>query len=155
MRPSLLALCLLVSPAVVTARTREVVAGPHYGAGAFHAAMLGRSYRALWTTPIEVEELDLASEAGGLSVVRRVGGQQTRGLALRGQDGRSYTFRSLDKDPTNILPEELQDTFVRQLVQDQMAAQHPGAALVVDELARAAGIPTVPIRLVVLPDDDA
>ncbi len=91
----------------------------------------------------------------GSSLVRRVGGQQTLGLALAGQDGRSYTFRGLDKDPSNILPDELQDTFVEELVQDQMSAQHPAGALVADELARAAGVPTVPIRLVVLPDDPA
>ncbi len=151
----LLAMSLLVSPALAAPKTREVVVGARYAAGSFHAAMLGRSYRDLWTRAVEVEELDLASEAGGLTAVRRVGGQQTRGLALKGRDGRSYTFRGLDKDPTNILPEELQDTFVRQLVQDQMAAQHPAAALVTDELARAAGVPTVPIRLVVMPDDPA
>jgi hypothetical protein len=42
-----------------------------------------------------------------------------------------------------------------QLVRDQMSAQHPAGALVTDEIARAAGVPTVPIRLVVLPDDPA
>jgi len=133
--------------------TRTVTVGPHYGAGGLHAAMLGRSYRALWTTPINVEVLDLGHEKGGLVPVRRVGGQQTKGLALRGPDGRSYTFRSIDKDPSNILPEELQETFVEDLVQDQMSAQHPAAALVVDELSTAAGVPTVPIRIVVMPDD--
>jgi hypothetical protein len=134
---------------------REVAPGPQYRAGGFHRAMLGSSYRALWATPVAVEVLDLATEAGGLTVVRRVGGQQTLGLALAGQDGRSYTFRGLDKDPTNILPEELHDTFVEELVRDQMSAQHPAGALVADELSRAAGVPTVPIRLVVLPDDPA
>ena len=143
------------APAAEPAARRKVTVGPRYGASGFHRGDARPRYRALWTTPIEVEVLDLAREAGGLSPVRRVGGQQTHGLALAGQDGRSYTFRGLDKDPSNILPEELQDTFVEELVQDQMAAQHPAGALVADELARAAGVPTVPIRLVVLPDDPA
>jgi hypothetical protein len=117
--------------------------------------MLGSEYRQLWATPLQVEVLDLAREAGGLSVVRRVGGQQTKGLALKGADGRDYTFRGLDKDPTNILPEDLHDTFVEDLVQDQMAAQHPGGALVAEVLSRAAGVPVVPVRLVVMPDDPA
>ena len=150
-----LPLLLLSAPADAQARKRRVTVGPQYAAGGFHRAMLGSSYRALWATPIEVEELDLAREAGGLTPQRRVGGQQTQGLALRGRDGRSYTFRGLDKDPANILPEELQDTFVEELVQDQMAAQHPAGALISDELAKAAGVPTVPIRVVVLPDDPA
>ena len=76
----------------------------------------------------------------------RVGGQQTHGLALTGPDGRSYTFRGVDKDPSNILPEELQDTFVDDLVQDQIGGHHPAGALVADELSRAVGVPTVPIR---------
>jgi hypothetical protein len=133
---------------------RKVAPGPQYRASGFHRLMLGSSYRALWTTPVEAEVLDFDREAGGLSVVRRVGGQQTLGLALAGRDGRSYTFRGIDKDPSNILPEELQDTFVEDLVRDQMAAQHPAGALVADEISRAVGVPTVPIRLVVMPDDE-
>jgi len=135
--------------------TRTVTVGPRYGASALHALMLGRSYRALWTTPIQVEVLDLAHEAGGLTPVRRVGGQQTLGLALRGADGRAYTFRSLDKEPSRMVPEGLRGTFVADLVQDQMAAQHPAAALVAEPLSRAAGVPCVPIRFVMMPDDSA
>ncbi len=143
------------TPAQDAPTTRKVAAGPQYGAGGFHRMMLGADYRKLWTTPIEVEVLDLGREGGGITAERRVGGQQTKGLAFKDRNGRSYTFRGLDKDPTNILPEELQDTFVEQLVRDQMSAQHPGGALVVDELSTAVGVPTVPIRLVVLPDDPA
>ena len=57
--------------------------------------VFGSNYRALWTAPIAVEALDFATEAGGLTVVRRVGGRQTKGLALRGRDGRNYTFRGI------------------------------------------------------------
>ena len=146
---------VLATAASGSAETRKVAVGPHYGASGFHRWMLGADYRKLWTTPIEVEVLDLGHEAGGLRPTMRVGGQQTKGLALADKNGRSYTFRGLDKDPSNILPEELQDTFVEQLVQDQMSAQHPGAPLVVDELSKAVGVPTVPIRVVVLPDDPA
>jgi len=136
-------------------RTRVVTVEARYSAGAFHRWMLGSAYRKLWATPVRVEELNLAAEAGGLTPVRHVGGQQTKGLALRGGDGRDYTFRALDKDPTGILPEELHGTFVEALVQDQMAAQHPAGALVAETLSRAAGVPVLPVRLVVLPDDPA
>jgi hypothetical protein len=135
--------------------TERVTPGAGYGAGGFHRAMLGSSYRDLWTTPIEAEVLDLAKEAGGLTPVRRVGGVQTKGLALAGKDGRSYTFRGVEKDPSNILPDELHDSFVEDLLRDQMAAQHPAGALIADELSRAAGVPTIPVRIVVMPDDPA
>jgi hypothetical protein len=127
--------------------------GPHYEAGAFYRWLWGTDYRALWTKPVRVETLDVASFGGGLTPVARVGGRQTKGLAMRGADGRDYTFRAIDKDPTSILPEELQDTWARSLVQDQIAASQPAAFLVADELMAAAGILHAPTRLVVMPDD--
>ena len=96
---------------------RKVVAGKHYQAGGIHRALFGADYRDLWAMPVEVPVLDLQHYAGGLRPVRRVGGQETKGLAMKGADGRDYTFRAIDKDPTSILPEELQDTWARGLVQ--------------------------------------
>ncbi len=135
--------------------TRPAVAGEQYGAGGLHRLMLGSDYRDLWTTEIEAEVLDMGSYAGGLTPVMRVGGQQSKGLALKGADGRDYTFRGIDKDPSGILPEDLQDTVVDELVQDQIAASHPAGALVAEELCRVAGVPTVDSRIVVLGDDPA
>ena len=133
----------------------EVVIGAQYRAGGFHRWLWGTEYRRLWTTPVKVEVLDLHSFAGGLTPLSRVGGRETKGLALRGADGRSYTFRAIDKDATSILPEELQDTWVRNIVQDQIAANHPASFFVVDELMSAAGILRVEQQLMVMPDDPA
>ena len=152
-------LLLLAGSAVAPAQepvapaARRVAIGPQYKAGGLHRSLWGDDYRALWTKPIEVEVLDLATFAGGLTPVLRVGGQQTKGLAMRGADGRDYTFRGVDKDPTSILPEDLRDTWVRGLVQDQIAASSPSAFLVVDELMDAAGILHTKTRLVAMPDD--
>jgi hypothetical protein len=134
---------------------REVVAGEHYKAGTFHRFLLGDDYRALWTAPIRVLELDLTSVAGGLTPTRRVGGQQTHGLALKGADGRDYTFRGLDKDPSDILPQEYQGTFVDRILQDQIASSLPGGSVAVSPMLQAAGVLHVEPRLVVLPDSPA
>jgi hypothetical protein len=137
------------------AKTRQVVAGPQYAASGLHNFFFGSDYRNLWTTPVTVEVLDLQSEAGGLAPVRRVGGQQTKGLALKGKDGRNYTFRGLDKDATELVEEELRGTVVERTLQDQMAAQHPASELIARALLDAAGIPCPPWRIVVMPDDPA
>src|SRR5262245_11044454 len=92
------------------AETRTVVAGAQYQASGVHELFLGADYRELWATPIEVEVLDLRTYASGLTPVRRVGGMQTRSLALKGGDGKAYTFRSLDKNPAAALPPDLQGT---------------------------------------------
>jgi Omp85 superfamily domain len=134
-------------------RVRTVVAGEHYHAGDLHRFLLGSDYRRLWTTPVEIPELDLRTFAGGLRPVRRVGGQQTLGLAMRGADGHDYTFRGLDKDPTEILPPELHGTFVDKLLQDQIASSFPGGAVAVPPLLAAAGVLHEAPVLVVMPND--
>jgi hypothetical protein len=149
----------LASPATATdstiaaSRTRTVVAGDRYHAGGFHRFLLGSDYRHLWTAPVEIPELNLHAVAGGLRPVKRVGGQQTLGLALKGADGRDYTFRGLDKDPTEILPPEFRGTFVDRLLQDQIASSFPGGAVAVAPLLEAAGVLHADVQLVVMPDD--
>jgi hypothetical protein len=136
---------------------RTVVAGS-YKAGSFHRFLLGKDYRLAWETPVSVEVLDLAKEAGGLRPVVRVGGQQTKGLALTGADGRSYTFRGLEKDASHLLDAidpELKDSYIATVLNDLMAAQHPASELIARGILDAVSIPCPPWRLVVLPDDPA
>ena len=148
-----LAFGLLQDPSWAT-ETRTVAAGSRYGRGAVHRFLLGSGYRTLWTEPFEVEILDLAAWSGGLVAEKKGGGKQTSSLKLEGRDGREWKFRSIDKDPTAVLPEVLQETFAARLAQDQIGASHPGSVLVVDALTEAAGIPHVKHRIVLLPDDE-
>jgi hypothetical protein len=136
-----------------TQKTKKVVAGKEYEASGIHEFFLGKNYRSLWVTPLEVKVLDFESFAGGLSPVMRVGGMQTLGLALKGANGRSYTFRGVDKDPTSFLPPSFQDTLADRLIKDQTAAAHPAGAVVVPPIAEAAGILHNVPEFVVLPDD--
>src|SRR5439155_10540838 len=88
-------------------RPVTMTAGAQYGAGFLHRWLLGAHHRDLWTTPLEVPLLDLDTFAGGLTVLRRGGGAETKSLRLQGVDGHEYAFRSVDKDPQVILPVEL------------------------------------------------
>ena len=115
------------------AETRVITADKSLGAWAIHEWFLGSNYRDLWTTPIEVDVLDLKTTAGGLCPLFRVGGLQTFGLAMAGADGRSYTFRSLVKDLGQALPEDFRDYLIDDLVQDQLAAILPGAPVIVPQ----------------------
>ena len=106
--------------------------GPRSDAGAdggwCHRFLLGSGYRDLWATPIESEVLDLDRFSGGLVAAEKGGGKQTRSLTLEGADGREWKFRSIDKDPTSVLPEALQDSFVDKIAQDQISASSPPTA---------------------------
>jgi hypothetical protein len=134
-------------------KSRVVAAGPQYRAGALHRFFFGEGYRSLWGAAISVEVLDL-DFAGGLRPTKKGGGKQTLSLTFENREGREWKFRSIDKDPSAVLPEELRDTFVDSLVQDQVSAAHPLGPLVVDPLAEAAGILSAKHRLVLLPDDE-
>src|SRR6185295_14319368 len=72
-----------------------------YGAGALHRWLFGRHYRDLWRTPLEVDVMDLKTFAGGVKPVSRGGRRQTLSLWLRDRAGRTFAFRSIDKDPSS------------------------------------------------------
>ncbi len=131
----------------------RVAASERYRAGRIHRFALGGGYRDLWQTPVDLPVLDLGRVGGGLEPIGRFGGLQTAVLGFEGADGRSYTFRGTDKDPSAVLDSMLHDTIVQTIVQDQMAAQHPGAPFVASVLAEAAGVRTVDETMVVMPDD--
>jgi len=157
MRPaSVLAAALFAvapPPAFAEESVRTVVAGEQYRAPALHRWFYGSGYRDLWTTPIELPVLKLATHGGGLTPVRRVGGQQTPALAMKGGDGRAYTFRPIEKDLEGLLPDGFSDTLSAAILQDQVAAAHPAGILMVPPLAEAVGVLNTDPRLVVMPDD--
>lgn len=155
---SIVAALLLGTPAAGWGQASSgdsVVTTPRssYGASALRRWVLGDGYRDLWETPVQVEVLDLSTFGGGLEVLRRGGGQQTSSLRLRGNDGVTYTFRSIDKDARRGLDPLLRETFVGWAQQDQISAILPLGALVVAPLLDAAGVLHADPRLVVMPDD--
>ncbi|MBI2429393.1 MAG: BamA/TamA family outer membrane protein [Ignavibacteriales bacterium] len=137
-----------------TTKFVTMIPGEHYAAGSLHRFFLGDHWRDLWGVPIQVEVLDLEHFAGGLTPTERGGGFQTKSLRLRGTDGKEYKFRSLDKDPTRILPDDLQETFVEDIIQDQISWSHPYSAIIATSFVEAVGVLQAPPKLVVLPNSD-
>ncbi|MHB1050084.1 MAG: BamA/TamA family outer membrane protein [Bacteroidota bacterium] len=137
---------------IVAADSVTVVPGNHYQAGPVKRFLLGDHWRDIWAVPVTLPVLDLERTAGGLTPTKRGGGFQTRSLQFVGGDGKEYKFRSLDKDPGRLLPEELLDTFVKDLVQDQISWTHPFSAVIAAPIVDAAGLLQATPRMVVLPD---
>ena len=138
----ILTTALVATPAAAQQQADTVVITPgaRYRTGGFHNLFFGRHYRDLWATPIRVERLDLARFAGGLRPTRLGGGKQTQSLRFAGADGREYQFRSVDKDPSPLLPESLRRTVAQRIFQDQISGGHPAAPLVVSPILTAAGV---------------
>lgn len=135
------------------AKTHLVVPGERFRASPSKRWLYGDNYRDLWTTPIEAAVLDLDSVGGGLTPLRTGGFGQSISLHFTGEDGRRYTVRSLDKDPTKRLEDDIKNSIVGEMLQDLISTLLPTAGLVVDPLMEATGILHSKHTLVVIPDD--
>ena len=139
----------------VSPDTRTVVAGKEFDRGGKWRFWFGDGYRKAWTAPAAIPMLDLKTEAGGLTPLRQIGGFETEGLAMKGANGRGYTFRKLQKHPERVLPKEWQDSEIKAVAIDQTAAAHPAATAIIGSLAQSVGILFYGSRLAVMPDDPA
>ena len=130
-----------------------VVPGAQYEAGGWWRFWWGDHYRDAWATPIRSEVLDCAEFTGGVTPAGTTGGRQSRTLRLTGIDGRQYYFRSLDKEPSAVLPPVLRNSVAMDVLRDQISSQHPLGEMIVSPLATAAGIPHPDPRLVTFADE--
>ena len=126
-----------------------------YGAGFLQRWVLGSGHRDLWALPVPAQVLDLERFGGGLTPTDVGGGLQTRSLRFRGADGRTWVFRSIDKDASRTLDPVLRETLAAWAVQDRVSAILPLGALVVSPLLEAGGVLHARPTLVVMPDDPA
>src|SRR5262249_28105008 len=93
--------------------------------------------------------------AGGLRPLEAHTGSQTKSLRFQGADGRTYQFRSVDKDPTATLAPELRGTAYSRALRDGVSASFPAAPLVANGLLTTAGVMIEPQFLALMPDDPA
>jgi hypothetical protein len=126
---------------------------PDYAAGWLQEFLIGSNNRDAWTTPIHVPYFDIESEHGGLTLVKKGGGQQTITIRLKASDEQQYVLRSVNKDGRRSLPEEFRDTFVAPISQDMQSSPHPFGAFIVPTLAEAAGVYHANPKLVYVPRD--
>jgi hypothetical protein len=116
--------------------------------------MMGNNYSMEWATAIaNVPYFDIDHEHGGLKVIKRGGGMQTKSMRLEDRQQRQFVLRSIEKYPENAIPDELRGTIAENVVTSQISASHPYGALVVPYLADAAGVYHTNPKLVWLADD--
>lgn len=129
-----------------------VIPGEIYKAGKFKRFLLGDHYRDTWLAPVKVPVINLDEAKGGLTILDKGGGMQTYSLKLKGENGKLYSLRSIQKDPSPTLPLPLQYSFADDLVQDQISASHPHGAFILPPLGDAAGIYHTNPVMVYIPD---
>ena len=130
-----------------------IIPDSNYQAGWFWRFWLGNHWRDLWTTPIKVEILDLKDFDGGLIPIKKGGGLQTKSLRFKSKNGLTWKFRSLDKDPSKLLPPEFQKSIADELLKDQISSSNPYAPLVVSPILSSVGVLESKPRFMYLPDN--
>ncbi|MDJ0366411.1 BamA/TamA family outer membrane protein [Hymenobacter sp. H14-R3] len=159
-RVLLAALLLIATQAVAqtaaSADSITVAIEPTYNeVSKVHRRLFGESYRALWAAPVRLPVFRLATEKGGLTIVQRGGGLQTKSLRMQDASGQQWVLRTIQKYPERGLPLALRPTIAKDILQDQVSTSHPYAALAVPPLAQALGIPHANPQVVYVPDDPA
>ncbi len=114
--------------------------------------LFGEEYRELWNTPVSFPVWKNGINSPLLTPDDPGGGDQTISIDLVGQDGLTYTLRSVEKDQSRALAKWLRWTLARPVFRDQASSLNPYAAPVVSALAGFAGIPHTRPVLYLIPD---
>ena len=114
---------------------------------------MGKNYRDVWAQPVKAKVFDIQKEHEGLKIIKRGGGQQTHSLRLEDHNGHQYSLRSLEKYVEGALPKNVKNSFAVDIVQDNISASNPYAALPVAQLAKAAGVMHTSPKIVYVPRD--
>jgi hypothetical protein len=120
-----------------------------------HRVLLGENYRKEWGIPVKVRVLNLSKEKGGLTVLQKGGGMQSKSLRLKDKTGQEWVLRSVQKYPERVLPPTLRSGLTKAIIQDQTSTANPFAALTVPPLAEALGIAHSNPEIVYIADDPA
>ena len=129
-----------------------ITAGSEYNAGWMHEFFFGSHWRDVWTTPVKVPILDINTFAGGLTPIKKGGGFQTKSLRFKGNDNHYWKFRSIGKDPSKTLPEDLRESIADDILQDQISSSHPYGAFVVAPFLDSLNVLQARPHLFFLPD---
>jgi len=124
-----------------------------YSKGKFVRFWMGDNYRAIWNLSVELPVFDIGAEKGGLTILKRGGGQQTRSVRMEDKAGKQYVLRSVNKYVEKALEVSMRNTIAEDVVQDAISASHPFAAMTIPALADAAGVMHANPKIVWVPDD--
>ncbi|MEM7548863.1 MAG: BamA/TamA family outer membrane protein [Bacteroidota bacterium] len=127
-----------ISKSVYAQKTDSVAvaAGKHYNnVSKLYKVLLGKNYREVWAKEIKFPIVSIEEE--GFEILELGGGQQTKSLKLRHKNGKEYSLRSVEKYPEKAVPFALRETIAQDIVEDQISASFPFAAITIPPLAEA------------------
>lgn len=116
----------------------------------FHKWLWGQRYRKYYATKVKAPTVRLDTLFGGLTVVRKGGGNQSNSLRLADREGREYVMRGLRKSAERYLQAiafqdqyiigQFEDTYTEKLLLDLYTGAHPYAPFTMGKLSDALGM---------------
>jgi len=116
----------------------------------FAKFLWGDRYRKEYSTKVKAPNVVLDTLFGGLTPVKRGGGNQSKSLRLEDKNGTQYVMRAVRKQALQYLQAVLfkdqyiegqfDDTATEELILDVFTGSHPYAPLVIGDLADAIGV---------------
>ena len=116
----------------------------------FHKWFWGERYRKYYGTPVSAPTVDLDTLFGGLKVVRKGGGHQSKSLRLKNDQGKEYVMRALKKSAEAYLQAMVaKEEFIigkteglapNRILTDYYTGDHPYAPFTIGKLSDAVGI---------------
>lgn len=111
-----------------------------FEAGPIKRAFMGKQYREMWATPVTLPVIDLSTELGGLTPIKKGGGMASNSLRMERDGGNQYILRSINKDYRKLVPPGFENLKLLNVLKDQNSASHPYGALIIPTLSKAAGV---------------
>ena len=126
----------------------KVITSNLYEANGLKRFMQGQNYRNAWSAPVSAPVFNIDS----MEILEEGGGKQTHSLDLKSPTGVVYSLRSVNKDPTPLIPKIAKTLSLENIVVDGISAQHPYGALVAASLSEEAGVLHTHPKMVYLPE---
>ena len=116
----------------------------------FYKALWGRHYRKYYGKEVNAPVVLLDTLMGGLTPIKRGGGQQSKSLRLEDKDGKQFVMRALKKSTIKFLQanafqeayigDALDDTAIDKFLADFYTTSHPYTPFVIGGLADPIGV---------------
>ncbi|KFC19525.1 metallophosphoesterase [Chryseobacterium sp. FH1] len=131
----------------------------------YYNFLWGKRYRESYGIPITAKTVRLDTLFGGLTPIRKGGGNQSRTLRLKNKEGKQYVIRAMRKDAGQYIQSaffkdqyvvgKFKETATEALIMDVFTGSFPYAALVVNPLSDAIGLYHLNSKLYYIPKQKA
>ncbi len=131
----------------------------------FYKWLWGDRYREYYATKVKAPTVLLDTLFGGLTIVRKGGGNQSNSLRLQHKDGRQFVMRALRKSAERYLQGiafqnqyvigDFEDSFTEKFLMDLYTGAHPYAPFTIGALSDAVGIYHTNPKLYYIPKQNA